>query len=78
MKKALGKLAAPNDLEHQIQLGGLTPLAVTIAHGIAAGQLPRHHDDPFDGMIIAQGAAVGLPEPRAAARAPVPGRRSTQ
>ena len=60
IKKALGKLAAPDDLEHQLQVGGFTPLPVTIAHGIAAGQLPRHHDDPFDRMIIAQGAAEGL------------------
>jgi PIN domain nuclease of toxin-antitoxin system len=60
IKKALGKLSAPDDLEHQIQAAGFTPLPVTIAHGIAAGQLPRHHDDPFDRMLIAQAAAEGL------------------
>ena len=60
IKKALGKLAAPDDLEHQVQAGGFTPLPVTIAHGIAAGQLARHHDDPFDRMLIAQALAEGL------------------
>jgi PIN domain nuclease of toxin-antitoxin system len=60
IKKALGKLAAPDDLEHQLQVGGFTPLPVTIAHGIAAGQLARHHDDPFDRMLIAQAIAEGL------------------
>jgi PIN domain nuclease of toxin-antitoxin system len=60
IKKALGKLAAPDDLEHQIQAGGFTPLPVTIAHGLAAGQLARHHDDPFDRMLIAQALAEGL------------------
>jgi PIN domain nuclease of toxin-antitoxin system len=60
IKKALGKLAAPDDLERQIQAGGFTPLPVTIAHGIAAGQLARHHDDPFDRMLIAQALAEGL------------------
>ena len=60
IKKALGKLSAPDNLEHQIQAAGFTPLPVTIAHGIAAGQLPRHHDDPFDRMLIAQAAAEGL------------------
>ena len=60
VKKALGKLDAPDNLEHQIQAGGFTPLPVTIAHGIAAGQLPRHHDDPFDRMLIAQAVAEGL------------------
>jgi PIN domain nuclease of toxin-antitoxin system len=60
IKKALGKLSTPDNLEHQIQAAGFTPLPVTIAHGIAAGQLPRHHDDPFDRMLIAQAAAEGL------------------
>lgn len=60
IKKALGKLAAPDDLEHQVQTGGFTPLPITIAHGVAAGQLPRHHDDPFDRMLIAQALAEGL------------------
>lgn len=60
IKKALGKLAAPDDLAHQIQAGEFTPLPVTIAHGIAAGQLIRHHDDPFDRMLIAQALAEGL------------------
>lgn len=60
IKKALGKLTAPDDLVHQIEAGGFTPLPVTVAHGIAAGQLPRHHDDPFDRMLIAQAVAEGL------------------
>jgi PIN domain nuclease of toxin-antitoxin system len=60
IKKALGKLAAPDDLAHQIQAGGFAPLPITIAHGVAAGQLVRHHDDPFDRMLIAQALAEGL------------------
>jgi PIN domain nuclease of toxin-antitoxin system len=48
IKKALGKLTAPDDLEHQVHSGGFLPLPVSIAHGVAAGQLARHHDDPFD------------------------------
>jgi PIN domain nuclease of toxin-antitoxin system len=60
IKKALGQLAAPDDLEHQIDAGGFTPLPITIAHGTAAGQLARHHDDPFDRMLIAQALAEGL------------------
>jgi PIN domain nuclease of toxin-antitoxin system len=60
IKKALGKLAAPDDLEHQVQVGGFTSLPITIAHGVAAGQLDRHHDDPFDRMLIAQAIAEGL------------------
>jgi PIN domain nuclease of toxin-antitoxin system len=60
IKKALGKLAAPDDLAHQVEAGGFAPLPITIAHGIAAGQLARHHDDPFDRMLIAQALAEGL------------------
>jgi PIN domain nuclease of toxin-antitoxin system len=60
IKKALGKLTAPDDLEQQIDEGGFAPLPITIRHGIAAGELPRHHDDPFDRMLIAQAVAEGL------------------
>ena len=60
IKKALGKLTAPDDLEQQVHAGGFVPLPINIAHGIAAGQLPRHHDDPFDRMLIAQALAEGL------------------
>jgi PIN domain nuclease of toxin-antitoxin system len=60
IKKALGKLAAPDDLENQVHAGGFLPLAISIAHGIAAGQLVRHHEDPFDRMLIAQAQAEGL------------------
>ena len=60
IKKALGKLAAPDDLERQVDQGGFTPLPISIAHGLAAGELPRHHDDPFDRMLIAQAFAEEL------------------
>lgn len=60
IKKALGKLSAPDDLERQLDESGFVPLAISVAHGIAAGQLPRHHDDPFDRMLIAQAFGEGL------------------
>lgn len=60
IKKALGKLAAPDDLEQQVQTGGFVPLAISIGHGIAAGRLPHHHEDPFDRVLIAQACAEGL------------------
>jgi PIN domain nuclease of toxin-antitoxin system len=60
MKKALGKLVAPDDLEQQVQAGGFLPLPISIAHGVAAGRLARHHEDPFDRMLIAQAYAEGL------------------
>jgi PIN domain nuclease of toxin-antitoxin system len=60
IKKTLGKLTAPDDLEQQLQAGGFVPLPINIAHVIAAGQLSRYHDDPFDRMLIAQALAEGL------------------
>ena len=60
IKKALGKLVAPDDLEQQVQAGGFLPLPISIAHGVAAGRLARHHEDPFDRMLIAQAYAEGL------------------
>ena len=52
IKKALGKLAAPDDLEQQILASGFALLAMSVTHAMAAGQLPRHHEDPFDRMLI--------------------------
>jgi PIN domain nuclease of toxin-antitoxin system len=60
IKKALGKLTAPDDLEGQVDASGFSPLPISLAHGLAAGQLPRHHEDPFDRMLIAQAVAEGL------------------
>jgi PIN domain nuclease of toxin-antitoxin system len=54
IKKALGKLNAPDDLEDALAANRFRPLAITIPHAVMAGSLPRHHDDPFDRMLIAQ------------------------
>ncbi len=60
IKQALGKLEAPNDLERQIELNRFAPLSITVGHAYSAGTLPRHHDDPFDRMLVAQAQAEGL------------------
>ena len=60
IKKALGQLSAPDDLADQVRSGGLSELPVTIADGLLAGALPRHHEDPFDRMLIAQAQRNGL------------------
>ena len=54
IKMALGKLEAPSDLLSQLELNRFQPLSMTISHAYAAGTLPRHHDDPFDRMLVAQ------------------------
>ena len=54
LRRAVGKLTAPDDLAAQLAPAGLLELPITIADATAAGALPRHHDDPFDRMLIAQ------------------------
>ncbi len=61
IKVSTGRLRFPLDrFEATADEMGLEPLEVTVAHGLAAGRLPRHHNDPFDRMLIAQARAEGL------------------
>jgi PIN domain nuclease of toxin-antitoxin system len=54
IKSALGKLRTPDDFERQLRQARFQELPVTIAHASIAAQLPMHHKDPFDRMLIAQ------------------------
>jgi PIN domain nuclease of toxin-antitoxin system len=60
IKQALGRLEAPPDIEGQLAASRFQTLLITVAHAYAAGSLPRHHNDPFDRMLVAQAAAQGL------------------
>lgn len=60
IKKGLGKLRAPDDLPEQLVARRFAPLDVTFAHGLAVGELPDHHADPFDRLLIAQARTEGL------------------
>jgi PIN domain nuclease of toxin-antitoxin system len=60
VKQALGKLDGPADLPERARDCQLRPLPVTAGHGIRAGQLPLHHRDPFDRMLVAQAQTEGL------------------
>ncbi len=54
IKKALGKLDAPSDLGLAIEYSRFTPLPITITHSLEVENLPPHHQDPFDRLLIAQ------------------------
>ncbi len=55
IKRALGRLDFPVDqFDAVLQSTGFTALPMSIAHALAAGDLVRHHDDPFDRMLVAQ------------------------
>lgn len=60
VKRALGKLKAPDNLEAAVKVQDFIPLNLTFLHAEQAGALPPHHGDPFDRMLIAQAQVEGL------------------
>jgi PIN domain nuclease of toxin-antitoxin system len=56
IKRSLGKLDAPADLDRTLLGAGARPLPVTIDHAAAVERLPWHHRDPFDRLLVAQAA----------------------
>lgn len=54
IKRALGRLDVPDDYLEHVERTRFRPLAIGFEHAEAAGALPRHHDDPFDRMLVAQ------------------------
>ena len=60
LKQAIGKLDAPADMEQRLVEDAFLPLPVTVRHGIVIRELPLHHRDPFDRILIAQAQTEGL------------------
>ena len=54
IKQSIEKLHIPSDLNEGIRQVGFFMLEITAADAWRAGQLPYHHRDPFDRMLIAQ------------------------
>ena len=55
IKAGLGRVDVPfSDLESAIGEAGFSELAVTIAHSLRLRELPHHHRDPFDRLLVAQ------------------------
>jgi PIN domain nuclease of toxin-antitoxin system len=61
IKTALGKLEVDMDeLLSKLSEAGFQQLAVTWEHSRAVRDLPHHHRDPFDRMLIAQATTEPL------------------
>jgi PIN domain nuclease of toxin-antitoxin system len=60
IKQGVGKLSAPFISDDLIDEQGMTGLALTPRHGRKLSELPLHHRDPFDRMLIAQALEEGL------------------
>jgi PIN domain nuclease of toxin-antitoxin system len=60
IKIATGKLSAPDDLRSYVRVSGLHILQLDAEHGLALADLPLHHRDPFDRLLIPQAQAEQL------------------
>lgn len=64
IKAGLGRLDLPDDLagffERQLETNGFDLLTIGLRHALAVRDLPNHHRDPFDRLLIAQARTEGL------------------
>ena len=60
VKRAKGRLVAPDNLAGVVEEKRFEHLPPTFAHAERAAALPPHHRDPFDRILIAQAQAEGL------------------
>ena len=54
IKEAIGKLEVPDDFSEVLDRQPFDVLDITAEHAHALADLPMHHRDPFDRMLIAQ------------------------
>ena len=64
IKYRLGRLPLPSGpaeyINSQLMLQSIRALNVTVEHAAATAELPLHHSDPFDRLLIAQARCEGL------------------
>jgi PIN domain nuclease of toxin-antitoxin system len=60
IKIALGKLRLAASFEQGVEQSKMEKLPIQFDHAAAAGELPPHHSDPFDRMLVAQARVEGL------------------
>lgn len=59
IKRSLGKLSVPGEYLELLLGAGAQPIPISVAHAAAAEDLPWHHRDPFDRMLVAQASVEG-------------------
>ncbi len=60
LKAALGKLRLPKNFRAVLDQQPIEQLPILADHAHAFGELPLHHRDPFDRMLIAQALVENL------------------
>lgn len=65
LKSTANKMTFPKPLrrwiEEQEQIWRFTWLGISKEHILTTEELPRHHKDPFDRLIVAQGLRENMP-----------------
>jgi PIN domain nuclease of toxin-antitoxin system len=65
IKNQAGKLTLPEPaatyVPSRLSWYGVEPLPVEMRHVLGVAELPRHHRDPFDRLLIAQSRLENLP-----------------
>jgi len=60
IKGCVGKLDLKDTVEDIVTRNRFLPFPVTLRHGDLLRDLPRHHHDPFDRLLIVQALDEGL------------------
>lgn len=60
VKRSLGKVSYPDQLSEAVAAAGFDTLPITFDVAQTVADLPLHHRDPFDRMLIAQAGHHGL------------------
>lgn len=60
LKAHMGKLKLPGSLSEAITQSAFKHLSITSAHAECAANLPLHHRDPFDRMLVGQAQSEGM------------------
>lgn len=60
IKKSLGRLTTTRSVVDAVTESGFEELPVRLIHARAIEELPLHHRDPFDRMLVAQAREEGL------------------
>jgi PIN domain nuclease of toxin-antitoxin system len=59
-EREIGKLVVPRDLHAQVLRTGVRILGLAPDAALAVAELPLHHRDPFDRLLIAQARSERL------------------
>ena len=54
IKQGLGKIAADIHFDRIVEKHGMRELAITSKYALPLRDMPAHHSDPFDRMLVAQ------------------------